>query len=322
MTRHVFPTRQAFPLPAAEATPDEAVRLETRHPTQPMPLRLWVLSDLRVDLNPFELDAAPPRFDAAVVAGGICPGLCDAVLWLARALDGRRDDRPVILVPGPVEFCDGVPVGEALARAVPLARELGITLLHDTSIRLGDPETSGVHILGATLWPDFAVDGTANSREARAHARHRWSIKDLASSAPGIPFLPHDAAGAHHRSRAYIEDALSAVVVGSGGYGSVAASVIPSILTGDRVVVATAYPPSRSCLPPDLAEPLLDPWRVNWHASDLDAVMQAWGAPAVWVHGNVPAVLDRRIGRTRVVSNPRNRGDPTSGFEPFRTILV
>lgn len=317
MTRHVVPP------PTADAPGTVAPDLPARRPSaDPVPLRLWVLSDLRIDLDPLVLDGEPAEFDAVVVAGGVCPGLCRSVRWLAGALEGRRGDRPVILVPGPAEFCDGVPVGEALAEAAPLARDLGIALLHDSSIRLGPPEWNGVHVLGATLWPDFAVDGASSAREARAHARHRWPVRNLASSAPGVPFLPHDAAGAHHRSRAFVEDALSSIAVGGGSYGRASAAIIPGILLGDRAVVVTAYAPSRSCLPPELAEPLLDPWRVCWHASDLDTAMHAWGAPGAWIHGNVPTVLDRRVGRTRVVSNPRNRGDPAAGFDPCRTILV
>lgn len=288
-------------------------------PSEPVPMRLWIMSDLRVDLAPFDLPDTPPDFDAVIVAGGIGPGLCRSVRWLAQALDGHRRGRPVVLVPGPAEFLDGVPVAEALAEAVPLARTLGIALLHDASVRLGDPTSCGVHVLGATLWPSFAVDGAANERQARAHARHRWSVRGRATSAPGVPFFPHDAAGGHHRSRAYIEDALSSVV--AGGYGHVPDPVVAGIRGGDRAVVVTAYPPSRSCLPPALARPLLDPWRVCWHVSDLDGVMESWGAPVAWVHGQVPATCDLRIGRTRVVSNSFAR-DPTAGFDPCRTIVV
>ena len=288
--------------------------------SEPVPLRLWVLSDLRVDLAPIDLSANAPEYDAVVVAGGIGPGLRRSVRWLAQALDSHRGDRPAIFIPGPAEFCDGVPVAEALAEAVPVARDLGIALLHDGAVRLGDPRWCGIHILGATLWPSFGVDGAGNARPARAHARHRWSVRARARSAPGVPFYPHDAAGGHHRSRAFIEDALSSIVVS--GYGHVPDPVVAGIRGGDRAVVVTAYPPSRSCLPPTLARPLLDPWRVCWHASDLEAVMEAWGAPVAWVHGQVPTACDLRIGRTRVVSNPRDAGDPTGGFAPRRTIIV
>lgn len=290
--------------------------------SEPVPHRLWILSDLRTDRAPQALPDPLPDFDALLVAGGIAPGLCRSVRWLAEALDGRQGDRPVVIVPGPAEFLDGEPVGEALAGAVPLGAALGITVLHDSAVRLGAPLRPGLFILGATLWTDFALDGADNARIARAHARNRWAVSGRASSAPGVPFLPHDAAGAHARSRAYIEDALNSLAVGAGLYGHAPNPALPGIEPGDRAVVVTAYAPSRSCLPPTLARPLLDPWRACWHASDLDRVMQGWGAPVAWVHGNVPYAGDLRIGHTRVVTNPYDPNEPANGFDIHRTILV
>ena len=290
--------------------------------SEPVPYRLWILSDLRIDQAPYTLPDPLPDFDVLLVAGGIAPGLCRSVRWLAEALDGRQGTRRVVVVPGPAEFLDGEPVGEALAEAVPLGSAMGITVLHDGAVRFGDPLRPGLFILGATLWIDFALDGFENARIARAHARNRWLVSGRASSARGVPFLPHDAAGAHARSRAYIEDALNSLAVGAGLYGHAPNPALPGIRPGDRAVVVTAYAPSRSCLPPTFARPILDPWRVCWHASDLDAVMQGWGAPVAWVHGNVPKAGDLRIGQTRVVSNPRDARDPTGGFDPCRTIIV
>ncbi|MEG9528966.1 MAG: hypothetical protein MIL41_24890, partial [Hyphomicrobiales bacterium] len=140
-------------------------------PPKPVPFRLWTLSDLRIDRAPHVLPDPLPDFDALLVPGGIAPGLCRSVRWLADALGGRQGRRPVVLVPGPAEYLDGEPVGEALAEAVPLGAALGITVLHDGAVRLGDPLRPGLIILGATLWTDFALDGVENARTARAHAR-------------------------------------------------------------------------------------------------------------------------------------------------------
>jgi hypothetical protein len=304
----------AAAVPAATATRPE--------PSEPEPIRLWVMSDLRVDRTDHRLPDPLPDFDALLVPGGIAPGLCRSVQWLAEALDGRQGRRPVVLVPGPAEYLDGEPVSEALAQAVSLGETLGITVLHDGAFRLGDPQRPGIMVLGATLWVDFALDGVENARTARAHARNRWTVTDRAASAPGKPFFPHDAAGAHARSRAYIEDALNAVAVGAGLYGHMPNPVVDGIGPGDRAVVVTAYAPSRSCLPPTLARPVLDPWRVCWHASSLDPLMEGWGAPVVWIHGNVPQACDLRLGRTRVVSNPYDPRNLTNGFDASRTILV
>ncbi|MBL7309680.1 hypothetical protein INQ13_25145, partial [Escherichia coli] len=76
------------------------------------------------------------------------------------------------------------------------------------------------------------------------------SVRARATSAPGVPFYPHDAAGGHHRSRAYIEDALSSVV--AGGYGHVPDPVVAGIRGGDRAVVVSHHAPRIRSLPPEV----------------------------------------------------------------------
>jgi ABC-type lipoprotein export system ATPase subunit/GNAT superfamily N-acetyltransferase len=60
-----------------------------------------------------------------------------------------------------------------------------------------------------------------------------------------VPFFPHDAAGAHARSRAFIEDALNAVAVGAGSYGHMPNPVLRDIGPGDRAAVVTGFAPPR-----------------------------------------------------------------------------
>lgn len=283
-------------------------------------IRLWLLSDLRVHERPFVPPSPPPAFDALIVAGNVMPGLVDSVLWLAETFAEACEDKPLVYVPGCVEFEDGVPVAEALARADLAAKARNVSLLHDASVRLGQPERPGVHVVGATLWPAFAFDGR-RAGEARGHGRHRWQACRRVRSAPGIPFLPHDAVGANSRSRAYVEDALRAIWA-NGECVDGRPSVVGPLSGGDRAVVATAYPPMRVCLPPALRRPIIDPWAANWLASDLDDLFDGPWAPDAWLHGAVPNALDMRVGRTRVVANPRLGEDPTRGFDAGRVVAV
>ncbi|PIK72685.1 metallophosphoesterase, partial [Methylobacterium frigidaeris] len=59
-----------------------------------MTTRLWVLSDLHLDVCPLDLN--PPPHDVAVVAGDVSERLCDRVLPWLRGLSQRG---PVIYVP-------------------------------------------------------------------------------------------------------------------------------------------------------------------------------------------------------------------------------
>lgn len=53
------------------------------------------------------------------------------------------------------------------------------------------------------------------------------------------------------------------------------------------------------------------------------AAMAAWGAPSLWVHGNVPAAADHRVAKTRVVANPRTGGrDHAMAAHAFDPTLV
>ena len=285
--------------------------------------RLWVWSDLRLDSGRDALPSPPPGCDAVLVAGNIGIGLAASVRRLAKALDGVLGSRVIAYVPGILEFTDGMPVPEALAEAAPVARDLGISLLHDTSVRIAGPDRCSLHVVGAVLWPNFAAaPGRDQARTARQHARERWRLLARVSAGSGIRFEPHDAVAAHARSVAYLQDALASVAVGAGGFGRGHRSLVPDARPGDKTVVLTAFPPSKSCLPPALARPLLDPIAVAWLASDLDADLERWSAPAAWVHGSVPHGSDFRLGATRIVSNPVDFACPDNGGDPTRTILV
>ena len=284
-------------------------------------LRLWVVSDLRVDLDPaFALPDPLPDFDALVVAGGIAPGLDRAIRWLSTALDGRQGDRPVILVPGNVEYWSDIPLVEALARGRAVARDVGVTLLSDDAVRLRSPDGSGLFVVGATLWTDWALDGGVAGRAARVAAKHSWIDGDRILLRRDRPLSPLDALGAHARSRAYVEDALTAIVYQSLGFACPPKALVEGVRPGDRAMVVTFHAPSRRSLHGDWAGWYGDAWVAASRASDLEGVMRSWGAPALWVHGNAPTAVDYAIARTRIVANPRVDRDGCTGFDP--TLVV
>ena len=191
-------------------TPIAALAPPPREAVGRAALRCWVLSDLRIGADSdFALPNPLPDFDLLLVAGGIAPGLDTSLTWLARALDGRHGSRPVVMVPGSLEFRSEVPLVEALAQGRELAGTYGISLLSDESIRLEAADGGGVHVVGATLWTDWALHGPFQGRLARVGARHDWPDGKGISLRRGRPLTPLDALAVHARSRAYIEDALA-----------------------------------------------------------------------------------------------------------------
>ena len=91
---------------------------------------------------------------------------------------------------------------------------------------------------------------------------------------------------------------------------------------GDRAVVLTHHAPSPRALAPDWPGWLCDEWLAASHASDLEDVLDAWGAPALWVHGRVPSAVDLRLGKTRVVANPRSPAPEGRSFDPGLVVTV
>lgn len=306
------PTVRHGEFPCRAATPEKGAQLGR-------PMRLWVMSDLRIDTSAFALPEELPEFDAIVVAGGVSTCLDASLRWLADALDGRHGSRPVILVPGNREFWNGRPKGETLRRGRALAADLGIVLLSDAVVRLDDRQGGGVHVIGATLWSDWGLNGRPKATNARAYARYFHADCKKILLGPNTPYLPHDAAGAHARSRAFIEDVLNSLVVQAGGFGVSPVAPIKDAVPGDRAVVVTHHAPSRKSLPDHVFE-TRDDWVPASLASNLEGIMGAWGAPRIWIHGHVPQTVDIRIGKTRVVANPRCTERGAAPFNP--TMIV
>ncbi len=313
MTRHADPRvagRGAVPAP-------ELARAAAPRPRR---YRLWVMSDLVVERHPLALPAPLPDFDALVVAGDVSDDLQGSIKWLVQSLDGRQGSRPVILVPGNREYWGGKDVEETLGRGLELANLHGIALLSDDALRIDDGRGAGLFVLGATLWTDWALNGAGRATLARGHARHHHSDCRLIRRAGSSPYLPHDAAGAHARSRAYIEDALGSIVAQSTGFSPSPVALVQGARPGDRAVVVTHHAPSVRCLPPEKLPDICDEWVGASLASDLEAVMHAWGAPTLWIHGHVPGPVDVMVGRTRVVANPRMHCQ--ASFDPAFIVSV
>ena len=318
MTRHADPRalgRDAVPAPEPRGAA----------PPRPPRYRLWVMSDLVVDRHPLTLPDPLPDFDALVVAGDVSDDLRASVAWLAQSLDGRQGSRPVVMVPGNREFWGGRDgdgdIAGILARGRELASRAGIALLSDDGLRVDDGRGTGLYLLGATLWTDWALHGSRRATLARGHARHHLGDCRRIRRAGALPYLPHDAGGAHARSRAFIEDALGSVVAQATGFRPSPVALVQDARPGDRAVVVTHHAPSARTLPPEVLPELADEWVGASLASDLEGLMSGWGAPTLWIHGSVPGPVDVTVGPTRIVSNPRISGW-ACGRPPFDPTFI
>lgn len=259
-------------------------------------MRLWILSDLHCDVSGDWAAPDIPEADVAIVAGDVCEGLVRCVEWLSATIRPRM---PVVLVPGNHEFYRCVLQPE-LVQGRARARALDIALLDNDEIVVG-----GVRFLGATLWTDYELSGAAQRDATMALAGqlmndHR-SIRFIDAtdgSARETAFSPAHALALHRCSRRWLGAAFER----------------PS--AGPTVVVTHHGPHPRSIHPRYAGKPLNAGF-----ASDLSDEIERW-QPELWVHGHTHANIDCRIGRTRLLCNPKGYPNENGEFDPALIVEV
>ena len=251
---------------------------------------IQLLSDLYLHRgNPlpwFEEDAV-----FVIVAGNLAPIQQPRCLRAAAAQWGKAK---ILYVPGPVEFH----MSEIDAARATLAEEcqrVGVTLLDPGAVTIG-----GVRFIGATLWTDFKLCGSAKELEARRAAE---ATDDFRSGGPfdhgirhGTGQLTAEATVRRHgEDRRFIEHELA-------------------LAHRNRLetVVITHHAPTVRSIPSWLrGHPLSAA-----SASNLNRVIRRY-QPTMWIHGHVGYPISERIDETWVVANPHGRTRTTNtSFAP------
>lgn len=241
-------------------------------------MRIQLASDLHLKFMderfPSETRLKPAKgADLLVLAGDISNG--------TKAIQHFRDwPVPVVYVIGNHELYKHVheDLREAIQR---LALGTSITLLER-----GTFELYGIRICGCTLWTDYLLYGHLGRPHVMQHARSSLNDHDLIRTRQGPAFSPSDALVDHEQSRDWLKDTLA----------------LP--FKGDTVVV-THHAPHHGSIHPRYKGSYLN----AAFASDLTSLVEK---ADLWLHGHVHNSSDYRVGRCRVVSNPR--GYPTNGM--------
>jgi predicted phosphodiesterase len=235
-------------------------------------MRLWVLSDLHVDVNrrhPLVLPDPRPEHDVVVIAGDICHGLTAGMRFIAGA---GLSTKPVVYVAGNHEFYGFDRHAELVAGRAEAARHPNIHLLERDAITLG-----GVAFLGCTLWTDYKYLGAGQQARSMYEAARRLNDHRLITLNGG-PWLPQHCLEEHEASRGWLT-------------GQLAEAKAP-------IAVVTHHAPSRRSVQPRYRD---DPVTAAF-ASDLDILV---GRATLWVHGHMHAPSDYVLGSCHVLSNPR-----------------
>jgi predicted phosphodiesterase len=244
-------------------------------------LRIRVLSDLHLEFAGWTPPAAAA--DVVVLAGDIHVGTA-GLEWARREFP----DVPIVYVPGNHEFYEFEMLA-MLAELRAAAQRLGISLLDGDAVDVG-----GVRFLGATLWTDFELYGSAPREVALAMSDAVRGMLDYRLIRRGTELLrPEDTRDLHRVQVAWLEQRLAESFAGP-------------------TVVVTHYLPHRQSVHPKYAGNRFNPC----FASDLARLVRA--PAAVWIHGHTHESLDYVVGQTRVVCNPRGYlpREPNPAFDP------
>jgi hypothetical protein len=243
-------------------------------------MKLWIWSDLHLELQePAFPETAPPA-DMIVCAGDLCRAtmLLDCARWLVE-----RYRLPMGFVPGNHEFyCDiGMsrtkPSDHLLMKQVAEASKDWVRPLHVLDDRVA--EIGGVRFVGGTLWTDFRI-GLRNEADLPQRMRSMvWQLADFSRIRlrDGEWLSPEAMLGFHVLTRGFIERQLA---------------IVTHNLPHPNCTPAAYRGLETNCL-------------FACSAEAFGKVLQSDAAPALWVCGHTHHPVDVAVGRTRVVCNPR-----------------
>ena len=257
-------------------------------------IKIWYFSDVHADAQDDDMPYGypPENADVCVVAGDVLGGP-ESVDYLVSKIR-----MPIIFVPGNHEYWGRVYQKSRSAMLQSAARHPHVSVLADGQTAVvGD-----VLFVGATLFTDFSLFGKRHVEEVMLEAsKEGLDFRKIAFGRFGEeerPFTPADARAIHERSLARIEEALS-------------------ITPCERKVVISHYGPS----PQSISNEHQGVISNAWYVSDLTEVIKRH-SPDAWIHGHVHKTFDYRIGKCRVLCNPRGFGRENMAFEWDKSVLI
>ncbi len=231
-------------------------------------MKILIFSDLHLEFGAFE----PPNIDADIVilAGDTSPGL-NGLEWAKQAFS----DKTVLYLLGNHEYY-GYAMPKLLNDLRQKALGSNVHILENDKF-----EIEGFKFLGCTLWTDFKLFGEAQI--ARQEAQLWMNDYEKIRVSPKFRKLRAvDTQILHYKSIRWLKSELKD--------------------NPQKTIVVTHHAPSRQSLV-KTEQSNLDLLNAAY-ASSLDELILKSG-PLLWIHGHIHEPRDYKIGKTRIVSNPR-----------------
>jgi len=250
-------------------------------------MRLHIYSDLHLEFAPINLpvDVTSGKLADLVLLAGDIHVRRRSVSWAAATFH-----QPTVLVGGNHEaygdsLFAAISENRKQAREATRLRENPVFFLERESCEIMSSDGTPVRVVGATLWTDFCLFGADRAfvEAARAHDEmndYRYIKIQDSTSFEKRCLTPDDTVKFHAASRQFILETLQQKFDGI-------------------TIVMTHHAPSSLSF-----DPLQPKSCAAAYASSLDELIEAY-QPDLWAHGHVHVSSDYRIGKTRIVCNPR-----------------
>jgi len=231
-------------------------------------LKLHILSDLHVEFGDFSL---PERgADVIILAGDIHLG-GRGLRWVLE----QRLQQHVIYIPGNHEFYHNAfpSLIDELRRK---SRGTCVHVLENEAV-----DIDGFHFFGCTLWSDMNLFGNPEMAMAAA-ARRMNDYQVIQSSSTFRVLTPEETIDRHRQSVKKL------------------AEFFADHRDPEKSIVITHCTPSEQSIPGRFRGHALTPA----FASNLEAFIFKH-QPRLWIHGHTHDSFDYRLGKTRIICNPR-----------------
>jgi predicted phosphodiesterase len=242
-------------------------------------MKLWILSDLHLEFASISL----PKVDAdVVVLAGDIDVEGNGLEWATETFPNV----PVLYILGNHEYY-GTAYPKHLYELRAKSENTNVKILENDAVIIGD-----ITFLGCTLWTDFNLYGKPKLSELEANLR-MLDYRKIRLSPYNTQFRSSDTANIHKQSLAWLKQQLQNI-------------------SDTKKVVITHHAPSETSVSPQFKGDSLSPA----FASRLETVVETSNAE-LWIHGHIHTASDYRLGRTRVVCNPRGYpGEQGTNFVP------
>jgi predicted phosphodiesterase len=258
-------------------------------------MNIQIFNDLHVDVSQPPPIAIGTDVDAVVVAGDTAEGAKNAFVALRHIVPERI---PIVTVMGNHEYYHRC-IPEELALARELAPSLNVHLLENDSVVLdiGGGGTR-VRFTGGSLWTDYKVFGDNNAAPAMRAALRGLNDHRLITwrKRPWKRFRPEEAALMHSVSKNFLIKTLATPFPG------------PTVVVCHHGHWRSAHPQYQTDI------------LTAAYVSNLTFIEES--QPDLFIHGHVHSSSDYRVGRTRVLCNPRGYPGENPNFNPSLVVKV